>query len=77
MALQSLAAFEKHQPRRPLSVNIGVKAKNLKENLLVNDDNRLLQQKTMLPELPTNASTNLEGDGCVLSQVNIFFILQF
>ena len=58
-----------NQPKRPLDLTLGVSVKNLNTSLKVNDLNKLLQQTVQAPDLPTNVSMKLDGNGCALVQV--------
>ncbi|XP_071524144.1 alpha-2-macroglobulin-like isoform X2 [Panulirus ornatus] len=68
VALQAMAVYESHLYQIPLNMVVKVTATGLTHSITITDDNKLLQRLVTLPTLPTNVSTNLEGQGCSVIQ---------
>ena len=77
VALQSLASFEKTQSHGKTNLKVLVTANPLEHFFNINEKNKLLQQKVMLPEIPTKVILDLVGEGCSLIQVSNFFLITF
>ncbi|XP_071524050.1 alpha-2-macroglobulin-like [Panulirus ornatus] len=68
VALQALAKFASYVYKDSLDVEITVRAKDLHYKFVVQESNKLLQQRVVLPELPALLSHSATGKGCAVVQ---------
>ncbi|XP_047485551.1 alpha-1-inhibitor 3-like isoform X2 [Penaeus chinensis] len=68
VALQAMARYEAHKEQKTLDVVVAISTRNFSVTLSVTEENRLLQQRHTIPQLPTKIRAGVGGRGCAIVQ---------
>ncbi|XP_063596596.1 alpha-2-macroglobulin-like protein 1 [Penaeus indicus] len=68
VALQGMAKYETHKEQKTLDVVVTISTRKSSVSLNVTEENRLLQQRYTLTQLPKKIRVSVEGQGCAIVQ---------
>ncbi|XP_043935072.1 alpha-2-macroglobulin-like [Protopterus annectens] len=72
VALQALSKYSGWAFNGKSHVTVSIRSKkNVVENFVVNNNNRLLLQRATLTDIPGNYTAEISGDGCILLQTTL------